>query len=138
MLVLGALLVLVSFLSWFRLRYNIPIKGVPPRVVGYNGWRSGFLAWASVLVGMASAVFAGMRISGTQLKIRASAGAVYLLAGLAAFLMIALRFLMKPSLPILISQLVKITRGFGLYIALVITLAMLVTGFRAYQAERRR
>jgi hypothetical protein len=141
MLVLGVLLFLISFLSWYRVRYNIPVKGIPPRIVSFNAWRSGFFAWASVLAGMATAAFAGARIGGRQFKMRITSAAVYLLSGVVIFFMTGMRFLIKPAglsgLPIS-AQFVEVGRAFGLYLAFVIAVGMLVTGFRAYQSERGR
>jgi hypothetical protein len=137
MLVLGALFFLVSFLTWYRVRY---IKANPPRVDSYNAWRSGFFAWASVLIAIATATFAGARIAGVQLKMRITASAVWMLSGVTIFFLTALRFLVKPAgLSALGNspEFVKVSRAFGLFVALLIAIGMLVTGFRAYQAGRR-
>lgn len=136
MLVLGALLVLTSFIAWYRVGFIIP--GVRENVVTYNGWRTGFFGWASVLIATAAATFAGMRMAGMQMKMRTTVGSLYLLTGVLVFLFITLRFLVKPGLPIVLSQFVKVTRGFGMYVALALAIGMLVTGLRAFQAERRR
>lgn len=136
MLVLGVLFVIISFLAWYRVRF---LTAKPPIVRSHVAWRSGFFAWGAALISLGIAAFAGMRIAGTEIRMRITAPALYLLAGVTVFFLTALRFLIKPNLSGLGNSpdFARITRGFGLYLALVVAAAMAAAGFRAYQEERR-
>lgn len=137
MLVLGVLFVLISFLTWYRVRF---LAAKPPIVRSHVAWRSGFFAWAATMISLGTAMFAGMRIAGAEMKkMRITAAAVYLLAGVTVFFLTALRILIKPNLSGLGNSpgIASITRGFGLYLAILVAAGMAVTGFRASQDERR-
>lgn len=146
MLLLGGLMLIASFLSWYRVKLTIP--GLAKNSAGANAWDLGFLlGWLPVLLALVAAMFAGMRMFGPQVKVgpykvEITPGSLYLICGVGAFVLTVLRFLVRPggvsNYEILSGGAIRVSRGLGLYLAIIITLGMLVVGLRAYQAEQRR
>ncbi len=119
----GILLFIASFLPWFT-----------ASVFGYhvtaNGWDTGFL-WGGIpsLLGLASAaiVIATKPGSVEMPKMSISTGQAMLIAGAVAAALVVLKLLIGDH---------GISRGFGLYLATLASLALLGGGYLAFQEDK--
>lgn len=139
-LALGAALFLDSFLPWYRVRFA---AGVPASAAGSpadGAWGLDALSIAAVLIGVAAATLAGLRLAGIKPSVAVRPGAAFLIAGAATFTLTLLRYLITPQevggFEVLGFGASSVTRGIGMHLALLISVAMLVVGLRAYDGER--
>jgi hypothetical protein len=134
LLIAGFLFLVATFLPWFRVR-----------IVGFgtasgNAWNIGGLGQLAALFGIATLGFGVVTITGI-LKPNPSVGLVALVLAGGTLLFTFLRFVFKPggdaeglAAAILRSGL-RVTRGIGLWAALVLAVIMAVAGFQKYVAS---
>ena len=129
LMIAAVLFVIATFLPWYKVS-----------VVGFvggseNAWGLGGLGVLAAILGLGAAVLAVALALGSVKIPSAPLLAVGLAGGTLLFTL--LRFLFKPGgdAAILSSGVVKISRGFGLWAALVLALAMGVAGYQKFKAS---
>lgn len=134
LLIAGFLFFVATFLPWFRVR-----------VVGFgsasgNAWNTGGLAVLAALFGLATLAFAVVAITGI-LKPNPSFGLLALVLAGGTLLFTLLRFLFKPggdaegAAAAVLKNAIKVSRGIGLWAALVLAIIMAVAAYQKYQAS---
>ena len=119
----GIVLFIASFLPWF----TISIFGY--RTLTANGWDTGFL-WGGLpaLLGLASAgIVIATKIGSVEMpKMSISTGKAMLIAGAVAAALVVLKLLIGDH---------GVSRGFGLYLATLASVALAYGGFLAFKQE---
>lgn len=134
LLVAGFLFLIATFLPWWRVS-----------VVGFgsasdNAWGVGGFAVLAALFGLATLVFAAASTTGA-LKPNPSSGLVALVLAGGTLLFTLLRFIFKPggsastAAEALSRGAIKISRGIGLWAALVLAILMAIAAYQKYQAS---
>jgi hypothetical protein len=136
LLITGLLFVIATFLPWYKLSFK---AGLVSTSGSGNAWKVGGTATLAGLLGWATLIFAVVVIAGV-IKSSPSFGTISLVLAGGTLLFTLLRFLFKPgsglgSTTILGRTVFTITRGFGLWAALVLAVLMTVAAFQKYSAS---
>ncbi len=134
LMVAGFLFLVATFLPWYRVK----VAGLGS--TGSNAWGVGGLGVLAALFGVATLALAVAAAAGA-VKPSASLGLFALVLAGGTLLFTLLRLLLKPggdaaaSIELLTKGAVRITRGIGLWAAIVLAVLMAVAAFQKYQAS---
>jgi hypothetical protein len=128
----GIVLFVASFLTWFKAE----VQGFGGLAAGTaNGWDVGFLGWFPVLIGMAMVALVAVRAFAPQVKLPDLPlpwGQVEFIAGCVAAVLLILKLLIGEDDG---GGLVEISRGVGLFLAVLAGIGLAVGGYMRWKME---
>ena len=131
LVVAGAVFLVATFFPWYR-------ATVGRFSVSDTAWGSGGLGVLASLFGVGALIVALMAVTGTKSLSSGSAGLLALVLSALALVFTLLRLTIRPQgsgdIERLTRGLVDVTRGIGLWLALVAAMVMTVAAYQKYRA----
>lgn len=135
----GILFFVTTFLPWYTVK--VSAFGRVFARASENAWGLGALGLLAALLGLAATGLAASLVLGVEMKPSAqSQGALALGLGAGTVLFTLLRLIVNPAgteaVALLSQGAVRVSRGIGLYLALVLAIALAYGGYQKFQAAK--
>jgi hypothetical protein len=135
LLVAGTLFLIATFLPWYRTVFTISGRTFVQSSDG--AWGSGGLGALAALCGIGAGAVALVVATGSKSLSQQSAGLLAFVLAASAFFFTLVRLIVRPTGSGEIEEatrgVAQIQRGFGLWLAVVLTIVMTFAGYRKYR-----